>query len=80
MGNHSRPNHDRPVIYKPEEMKDPDEKEYGTRDDQVQLVAHLLPPICRLTLKLRGAAAYCQVLLERFVSLQPQYILQQHVI
>ncbi len=76
MGDHSRPNHDRPVIYKPEEMEYPDEEEDGTRDDQVQLVAHLLPPICSLTLKLRGAAAYCYVLLERFVSLQLQYILQ----
>jgi hypothetical protein len=30
-------------------MKDPDEQEDGPGNDQVQLLAHLITPICRLT-------------------------------
>jgi hypothetical protein len=45
MGDLPRPNYDRPVIYEPQEMKDPDEEKDAARDDQVQLLAHCLPPI-----------------------------------
>jgi len=40
MRDHPRPNYDRPLIHKPEEMEHPDEKEDGPRDDQVELAAH----------------------------------------
>jgi hypothetical protein len=50
MRDHPRPNHDWPVVDKPEKMKYPDEKEDGARDDQVQLVAHFITPFYRPTL------------------------------
>jgi hypothetical protein len=55
MGDHPCPNHDRPVVYKPEEMKGPDEKEDGAGNDQVQFLAHLITPICRLAINIYHA-------------------------
>jgi hypothetical protein len=56
------------VIHKPEQMEYPDKKEDHAGDDQVQLVAHLIPPICGRMLQLVGgppglsAAAACRPL------------------
>ena len=38
------PNNDGPVAHQPQEMKDPDEQEDAARDDQIQLVAHVVTP------------------------------------
>jgi hypothetical protein len=40
------------MVHKPEEMKDPDEKKDCAGYDQVQFLAHLITPICRLTSRL----------------------------
>ena len=66
MRDHPRANYDRPVIHKPEEMQHPDEKEDGTRDDQVQLVAH--PVIPTLSAQRRGWVARAFRLLQALVS------------